>query len=132
MGNPKKGFPFRVGSLFSASNIEPIDTPLYKSIWGIPNISWGIRNKFVFVCLKGCLHEHERPSLDHQNSLTKKSGPIYFVSDFSPRSNQYLRGRDGRHLACVRNFIRKYGNRVQKKSAPTILESDSHGAHSEP
>ena len=128
MGITKKGFPFRVGSLFSASNIEPIDTPVYKSIRGIPRSSWGIRNKIIFVCLKVCLHEHSRPSWGPQNSLTKKSAPIYFVNDFSRRLNQYLKGRDGRPLACVRNFIRKYDNRVQRnprrkflKTIPTTL-----------
>ena len=132
MGNPKKGFPFRVGSLFSASNIEQIGTPVYKSIWGIPSSFWGIQNKIILVCLKVRLHEHSRPSWGHQNSLTKKSGPIYFVNDFSRHPSQYLKGRDGRPLACVRNFIRKYENRVQKFSVPKIFESDSHGAHSEP
>ena len=132
MGNPKKGFPFRVGSLFSASNIEPIDTPLYKSIWGIPIIFWGIRNKIIFVCLKVCLHEHSRTSWGRQNSLTKKSRPKYFVNDFPRRPNQYLRGRDGRPLACVRDFIRKYKNPVQKNPHRHFFESDPHGAHSEP
>ena len=134
MVNPKKGFPFRVGSLFSASNIEQIGTPVYKSIWGIPNSFWGIQNKIILVCLKVCLHEHSRPSWGHQNSLTKKSGPIYFVNDFSRHPSQYLKGRDGRPLACVRNLIRTYGNRVQKnprrqfwKANPTALTQSLKG-----
>ena len=45
---------------------------------------------------------------------------------------QSLNAWDWRPLAYERSLFRNYKNRVQKFSAPNFVESDSHGAHSEP